>query len=128
MSSRPCARRRCMRDETVVDVVREGRDDLVLVVAGEGRCDLGVVDAVAWVCLAARRAGARARVRTTSVGVVELLALTGVDEHCEIVWQPTRLPIRPSTVRAGLGPVAYVLARGNRWGEGPGERAVGRAR
>jgi hypothetical protein len=79
-----------MEDETVVEVLRDDRDDVVLVIAREGRCDLGIVDAVAWVCLAARRDGTRARVRTTSVPVVELLALCGVDEHCEIVWHRPR--------------------------------------
>jgi hypothetical protein len=78
-----------MGDETVIDVVRDGCDDLVLVIAGPGRCDLAVVDAVAWVCLAAQRAGARVRVRTGSAPVVELLALAGVSEHCEIVWRDT---------------------------------------
>ncbi len=77
-----------MDRETVVDVLRPGREPLTLVVGAEGRCDLGVVDAIAWVCLAAHRAGERTRIRTTSCHVVELLELTGLDEHAEIVCNP----------------------------------------
>jgi hypothetical protein len=76
-----------MGDETLVDVLREGRDDLTVLVSVDGRCDLGVVDSIAWVCLAARRAGERTRVRTTSTAVRELLELTGLDEQCEVVWE-----------------------------------------
>lgn len=74
-----------MDDETVVDVLRPGREPLTLVVSAAGRCDLGVVDAIAWICLAAHRAGERTRIRTGSADVVELLALTGLDEHVDVV-------------------------------------------
>lgn len=77
-----------MGDETVVDVLRPGREPLTLVVSTEGRGDLGVVDAIAWVCLAAHRAGERTRIRTSSGNVVELLELTGLDEHADIVCEP----------------------------------------
>lgn len=81
-----------MDDETVVDVLRPGREPLTLVVSHEGRCDLGVVDAIAWVCLAAHRAGERTRVRTSCCDVVELLELTGLDEHTDIVCECGRDP------------------------------------
>lgn len=77
----------------MVEVLRAGQEPLALVVSGPGRCDLAVVDTVAWICLAARRTGARSRVRTTSADVVELLGLVGLGEHCEVLLGPPGDPV-----------------------------------
>ena len=69
-------------EPVLVEVVLAGGFVVTVVVPVEGRPDLEVVDALAQLCLAARRINARPSLRRVPEPLVELLALSGLRRAC----------------------------------------------